>query len=66
MEKMIATIHFELECSKLTEEEMKKVLIEKMAYEMDEWIYGERIIEIEFETKKIKNENTNQPSRFVN
>ena len=51
---MIATIQFELECSKLSEEEMKNVLIEKMAYEMDEWICGERIIEIEFEIIKIK------------
>ena len=33
---------------------MKNVLIEKMAYEMDEWICGERIIEIEFEIIKIK------------
>tara|TARA_R110002020_G_scaffold466850_1_gene689879 strand:+ start:1665 stop:1856 length:192 start_codon:yes stop_codon:yes gene_type:complete len=63
---MIATIQFELESSKLTNEEMKKVLIEKMAYEMEEWIWGERIIEIEFETKEKKNENTDQPSGVIN
>ena len=54
---MIATIQFEVESSKLTNKEMKIVLLQKMAYEIDEWINGERIIEIQFESKKKENEN---------
>tara|TARA_R110002020_G_scaffold57063_1_gene157286 strand:- start:53 stop:244 length:192 start_codon:yes stop_codon:yes gene_type:complete len=63
---MIATIQFEIESKLMTEDEMKKVLIEKMAYEMDEWICGERIFEIEFELKKEKNEDLDEFVGIIN
>ena len=63
---MIATIQFEIESNMLTDNEMKACLVEKMAYEMDEWICGERIFEIEFEKQNKKNEMDDEYLDLIN
>ena len=49
---MKATIEFEIDEKYLTEEQLKQLMMEHIIETMDEWLEGNAVITIEFETKK--------------
>lgn len=62
--KMTATVEFEIESNEMTKSDIKTCLIEKMAYEMDDWLNGEGILKIEFKTEN--NERSEQSDCIIN
>ena len=58
-----ATIEFELDEKDLTEEQKKQIMMEHIIETMDDWLKGNAIITIEFETEK--NEILEQNNIFI-
>ena len=60
---MKATIEFELDEKDLTEEQKKEIMMEHIIETMDDWLKGNAVITIEFETEK--NEILEQNNIFI-
>jgi len=58
-----ATIEFELDEKYLTEEQKKEIMMEHIIEIMDDWLKGNAVITIEFETEK--NEILEQNNLFI-
>ena len=58
-----ATIEFELDEKYLTEEQKKEIMMEHIIETMDDWLEGNAVITIEFETEK--NEIHQQNNLFI-
>ena len=58
-----ATIEFELDEKDLTKEQKEQIMMEHIIETMDEWLKGNTVITIEFETEK--NEIHKQHNIFI-